>query len=110
MARGPHASRALPAGDRSRPGGPWRRRRPRAARSPATSRPDAERGAEVAQQRDRGEVRELAGARVLRRDVLDLHAETAELALDRHAMDVAGQAGHRVDLDARALRADAGQR
>src|SRR5262249_61934691 len=36
--------------------------------------------------------------------------QAADLALDRHPVDIAGETGHRVDLDPRPLRADAGQR
>src|SRR6266850_6131641 len=72
--------------------------------------PYAERGAEVAEQRDRREVGEPSGARVLRRHVLDQDLQRAELALHADPVRVEGEPGYRVDLRPRFLRSDAGQR
>src|SRR5574341_2526841 len=81
---------------------------PRAA--PARSGPDTEGGRQASQQRDRRQVGELAGARILGGDVLDLDREPAELALDRDPVLVhlLGRRGE--DLDARLVGADAGER
>src|SRR2546425_7554741 len=76
----------------------------------AALRANAQGGPEVAQQRDRREVGEPAGARVLGRHVLDLDLQRAELALDAYPVRVEGQPGHRVDFRPRLLRPDAGQR
>src|SRR6266446_2235739 len=72
--------------------------------------PDPQRCAEVAEQRDRREVGEPSGARVLRRHVLDLDLQRAELALHPDPVRVEGEPGHRVDLRPRLLRSNAGQR
>src|SRR5467141_1938538 len=72
--------------------------------------PYAQGRAEVAEQRDRREVGESSGARVLRRHVLDLDLQRAELALHANPVRVEGEPGYRVDLRPRLLRSDAGQR
>src|SRR5262249_52186566 len=82
--------------------------RPAAAR--AASGSDAQGGGKIAQERDRREVRQLPGSRILRRYVLDLDRQPPELALHRDSMTVQGPLGRREDPDLRLLGSDTGQR
>ena len=65
---------------------------------------------EIAEQRDRRQIRELASPRVLRRNVFDLDGELAELACRRTRWQVTGESGQPRRSDARQLRSDSRQR
>src|SRR2546430_4646587 len=73
------------------------------------SRPTVEGTDDLSEHADGGEIGQLAGARVFRRDVFDMRRQTTKLSFNLDVMHVACTAWRHQNTDARAVRTNASQ-